>query len=175
MKFRGGVVIYTALVLSVGLSTGAALSQQSPGSEGTKVESRGWIAADHQSEQALQLKRRDIAEIQAQLMVLGFDPKGIDGEMGPGTRQALADWQKSQSIPATGYLDEMQRSQLQMVSLVDYSIWVNIPENKALLERASRPRVTTHRKGWYRDSRGRYCHKILVGTWCQQNRPRSLR
>ncbi len=137
-----------------------------------------WAPTDRASEAALGLKRADIAEIQAQLTAMGHDPKGIDGVMGQGTRKALAVWQESQAMPATGYLDARQRDMLQAASMIDYAIWLGVPENKALLEKAAKPaqaKSRTLRNGWYRDSRGRYCKRILVGAWCQKSRPQSLR
>jgi hypothetical protein len=42
---------------------------------------------------------------QAALTQLGFDPGGIDGVVGAGTRKALRAWQTSRNRPADGYLD----------------------------------------------------------------------
>jgi lytic murein transglycosylase len=41
---------------------------------------------------------------QAALAKLGFNPGNTDGLVGVGTRQALRAWQKTQSLPADGYL-----------------------------------------------------------------------
>ena len=42
---------------------------------------------------------------QACLTYLGFDPKGVDGIMGNGTRAALRAFQASRGLPPTAMLD----------------------------------------------------------------------
>jgi len=42
------------------------------------------------------------------LTALGFGTRGIDGSAGPGTRQALRDWQTSRGIQSTGFLNKPQ-------------------------------------------------------------------
>lgn len=177
MRRQRQALLCGALALCAGLAVHPGMAQQSPAADGAATAApaaKTWVAADRNSEAALHFTRRDIAQIQAQLTALGLDPKGIDGKMGPGTRKALAEWQKSQSIPATGYLTHRQRSQLRLTSLVDYSIWLNDANNKARLERAARPPVRTAPKGWYRNSRGQYCRSLLLGAWCQKKRPHGL-
>jgi hypothetical protein len=50
------------------------------------------------------LARADIVAAQATLSSLGFDPGGVDGQVGEATRRALRAWQKSRGLTADGYL-----------------------------------------------------------------------
>ena len=65
-----------------------------------------------QAEQALNLSRDERRQVQRDLSLLGFDPHGIDGLFGPGTRSALTDWQKKYAHNPTGYLTQAQLGQL---------------------------------------------------------------
>jgi peptidoglycan hydrolase-like protein with peptidoglycan-binding domain len=53
-----------------------------------------------------------VREAQIALRDAGFDPGGIDGVMGPKTRQALREFQASQGLPQTGKLDATTHRQL---------------------------------------------------------------
>lgn len=55
----------------------------------------------------------EVAGVQKRLQNLGFPPGPIDGIMGPKTRSAIAQFQKSQGMEATGQLDEATRQKLQ--------------------------------------------------------------
>jgi peptidoglycan hydrolase-like protein with peptidoglycan-binding domain len=50
-----------------------------------------------------------IAQAQERLKAAGFDPKFIDGVLGPLTKDALRRYQASQGLPTTGALDEATR------------------------------------------------------------------
>jgi len=50
-------------------------------------------ARAERAEQALDLNRNTRREVQRDLSILGFDPRGIDGIFGPGTRAAISAWQ----------------------------------------------------------------------------------
>lgn len=56
------------------------------------------------TEQALGLNSDARRQVQRHLALLGFDPHGIDGVFGPGSRAAIADWQRASGFPSTGYL-----------------------------------------------------------------------
>ncbi len=137
-----------------------------------------WVASDEVSHRELNLDRRAIAEIQARLSVLGFDPNGIDGVMGRGSRAAIFAWQESLDIPKTGFLNVRQLEKLNEVSALALSNWVANTSNRETLERAGRQptRTTTttrrSRNVWYRDRRGMYCKRLVIGSWCQASRPR---
>ncbi|RME16674.1 MAG: peptidoglycan-binding protein [Alphaproteobacteria bacterium] len=55
------------------------------------------------AEAALGLDRETRRLIQRNLSILGYDPRGIDGIFGPGSRAAIAAWQRDHGYPATGY------------------------------------------------------------------------
>lgn len=59
-------------------------------------------------EQALGLTRDERRAIQRDLTILNFDPRGIDGIFGPGTRGAITAWQGANRLTATGYLNRDQ-------------------------------------------------------------------
>ena len=63
-------------------------------------------------ETALDLGREDRRRVQAGLSVLGYDPRGIDGVFGPGTRSAIEAWQREQDLDSTGYLTAEQLARL---------------------------------------------------------------
>ena len=65
------------------------------------------------TEAALDLDRAAQRAIQEGLAAAGFDPGGVDGRFGPGTRAALRDWQRKQGVAATGYLTDSSAAQLQ--------------------------------------------------------------
>ena len=65
-----------------------------------------------QAEAALALDRDRRSAVQRQLAILGFDPRGVDGIFGPGSRAALTAWQKAQGFAATGYLSADQATRL---------------------------------------------------------------
>ena len=45
-----------------------------------------------------------VKEIQLLLMYKGFDPGDVDGNLGPGTRDAIRDFQKSLNLSPSGYV-----------------------------------------------------------------------
>ncbi len=63
-------------------------------------------------EDALGLKRSDKRKIQADLTLLGYNTRGVDGIFGRGTRGAIGAWQKAQHLDPTGYLDAEQLAAL---------------------------------------------------------------
>jgi peptidoglycan hydrolase-like protein with peptidoglycan-binding domain len=56
------------------------------------------------AEAALGLSREARRAVQRDLELLGYDPRGIDGVFGRGTRSAIAAWQRANGAPETGYL-----------------------------------------------------------------------
>lgn len=68
--------------------------------------------ADRLLEAALGLKRNHRRDIQRDLSILGFNPRGIDGLFGPGSRGAISTWQTAGGFSATSYLTREQISQL---------------------------------------------------------------
>jgi peptidoglycan hydrolase-like protein with peptidoglycan-binding domain len=66
------------------------------------------ISKAEQVEQGLNLTRSDRRNVQRDLALLGFDPGGIDGIFGRGTRAAIADWQRDSGVRESGYLNLQQ-------------------------------------------------------------------
>jgi hypothetical protein len=67
------------------------------------VAGRPGLRTPWPSEQPLSITDRRAA--QAALTQLGFNPGGIDGVIGAGSRKALRAWQQARGRPAIGYLD----------------------------------------------------------------------
>lgn len=59
-------------------------------------------------EEALELTRDERRAIQRHLTLLGFNPRGIDGIFGAGTRGAVSGWQGREGLAQTGYLNRDQ-------------------------------------------------------------------
>ena len=59
-------------------------------------------------EAALNLTRDERRAIQRDLTLLGYDPRGIDGVFGGGTRSAISAWQGANRYPATSFLNRDQ-------------------------------------------------------------------
>ncbi|MEZ5716125.1 MAG: peptidoglycan-binding domain-containing protein [Paracoccaceae bacterium] len=66
-----------------------------------------------EAEEALNLGRDARRQVQRNLDLLGFDPRGIDGLFGRGSRAAIAAWQKVAGYPETGFLTRPQQQELQ--------------------------------------------------------------
>ena len=90
--------------------------------------------ATEQSEAALALDKAAVRDIQARLLVLGFDPNGIDGSIGRGTRAAVSAWQVSVGAPATGFLETTQLQKLTAMSQPVLSDWLTSAENQRLYQ-----------------------------------------
>ncbi|MBD3804195.1 MAG: peptidoglycan-binding protein [Thioclava sp.] len=63
-------------------------------------------------EAALNLSRDQRREVQQNLTILDFDPKGVDGIFGPGSRGAITRWQRASGFEPTGYLTRAQLTAL---------------------------------------------------------------
>ncbi|SDJ55704.1 peptidoglycan-binding domain-containing protein [Aliiruegeria lutimaris] len=127
-----------------------------------------WVAASKESQDALELSRREKAELQARLTAMGYDPRGIDGVPGNGTREALSQWQVAAGIPATGYLDQPQMTAFLQQSNPAYEAWLLDDTNKAKVEAAATEKAATKKSSgrakpppgyfWYK---GRLCKKVF--------------
>ncbi len=52
------------------------------------------------------LSRTDKETMQRRLTALGFDTKGVDGQIGPNTRRAIMAWQKAKGLIPDGYMTQ---------------------------------------------------------------------
>lgn len=86
---------------------------------------------DEATEAALQLGSAEVREIQSRLASIDFDPNGVDGQIGPGTRQAIVSWQESMALVGTGFLSAGQLSWLRSYSEDSLLEWLEDPDNKA--------------------------------------------
>jgi peptidoglycan hydrolase-like protein with peptidoglycan-binding domain len=64
------------------------------------------------AEAALNLSERDRKRVQMALTALGYEVPAT-GYFGPITRAMIADWQKEQGLPETGFIDSSQLATLQ--------------------------------------------------------------
>lgn len=171
--------------LDARLSKMPPMSESRSGPSGGSPTHRRWLipgpaslrAADQATESNLHLGRKQIAGIQGRLTALGFDPKGIDGALGPGTRHAISAWQRNESIPATGYLDPAQLARLDTEAVGPYAAWLRDGANGDKIAAFSDLAPDTshfarRKRVWYRKSNGYYCRSVLmVAQWCQAQRP----
>lgn len=70
------------------------------------------------AETALDLSREARRDIQRDLALLGYDPRGIDGIFGHATRAAVKNWQAERRFPATGFVTGNQVSALNAAASV---------------------------------------------------------
>ncbi|MDF1873542.1 peptidoglycan-binding domain-containing protein [Vannielia sp.] len=68
--------------------------------------------SERKAEEALGLSRDDRRQIQRNLTLLNYAPKGIDGIFGPGTRGAIKRFQGKAGFPETSYLTPQQITRL---------------------------------------------------------------
>jgi hypothetical protein len=85
-----------------------------------------------ESEAALGLDPLAVRDLQARLLVLGHDPNGIDGKIGPGTRAAVSAWQVSQGVEPTGYLSAELLGSLKRESQAALDTWLEDEANAKL-------------------------------------------
>ena len=80
--------------------------------------------SDEASELAIGLTANDRVSVQRRLLLAGFNPNGIDGAFGPGTRRAVTAWQTSRGFNATGYLNRDQYGALIAQTETAYANWL---------------------------------------------------
>jgi uncharacterized caspase-like protein len=81
-------------------------------------------STDEASELAIGLTANDRVGIQRRLLLAGFNPNGVDGSFGPGTRRAISAWQTSRSLAVSGYLNRDQYGALIAQTETAYANWV---------------------------------------------------
>ena len=62
-------------------------------------------------------------ELQQRLLLLGHDPKGVDGSIGSNTRVAIKSWQRQASFTESGFLNDGQWRALKDQSDSLYEEW----------------------------------------------------
>ena len=68
---------------------------------------------DRLAEEALALTREQRRNIQRNLSLLDFNPRGIDGIFGPGTRNAITNWQQDGGYAQTSFLTTEQINRIE--------------------------------------------------------------
>ena len=96
-------------------------------------------SAAEAAEVALRLSPVDRQRIQVALTSLGFDTRGIDGAIGPRTREMIQAWQKARSQPVTGFLTAAQQQSL--LSEAAAGLAKHDEEEKRRAEAAARARA----------------------------------
>lgn len=89
------------------------------------------------AEGRLDLSLRERRQIQRRLTLAGFDPKVVDGILGPATRAAIRDWQAASGRLATGHLAGATRAALEAETEALYRAW-QVAERKFADQRSRR-------------------------------------
>ncbi len=108
----------------------------------TSINTPTGVLATLESETALGLTRSERQEIQRRLVLLDYNTRGVDGVFGKGSRAAIGEWQGSNGIPVSGYLDLNQIAKLREMSQEAYLAW------------DSRPKRYTDKNGCLREPNG---------------------
>jgi Putative peptidoglycan binding domain len=66
-------------------------------------------------------------ELQQRLTALGLYSGPIDGDLGPGVRTAIAEWQKRHNLAATGEIGPLQLATLRVESEAPFQQWLAAP------------------------------------------------
>ena len=102
-KWAGAVVIGTLGVLANPAWSHDLNKHANTGENSPVISPR---AEQSQSGEDMNLSSQDIREAQQRLSARGFQPGNVDGIMDNQTREAITDFQQSNSLPVTGTLDE---------------------------------------------------------------------
>ena len=84
------------------------LREAATGTPQTTAPEAGDATSAARTELGLGLERAQRVQIQRDLTALGYDPKGVDGLFGNGTRTAIRAWQRNTGQAATGYMTAAQ-------------------------------------------------------------------
>jgi hypothetical protein len=87
-----------------------------PGQNAPSAETLSAEVGTAETEQALNLNRRDARVLQERLAAQGLYSGPIDGDLGPGSRAAIAQWQQRQGTAPTGFLGPLLLETLQSES-----------------------------------------------------------
>ena len=115
--------------------------------------------ATPETEELVGFDRLAIRDLQARLLVSGFDPNGVDGVLGRGARAALASWQGSVGLAPSGYMSAEQLQFLKSQSQAQLDLWLQDPANA---ERYA-PTVTAAPKKQRKKRRVKVCNRNALG------------
>jgi peptidoglycan hydrolase-like protein with peptidoglycan-binding domain len=73
---------------------------------------------EEQAERSMALTRNDRRRVQEQLSLLGFNPRGIDGLFGPGSRAAIKRFQAQNGLEGDGFVNPKTLKRLRRLSEV---------------------------------------------------------
>ena len=127
------------------------------------------LRAPREAEAALNLSREQRRGIQADLVTLGFDTRGVDGIFGNGTRAAVRSWQSREGARETGYLDADQIALLdRQAARRQAELDIEAERRRAQLEAADRAFWDETGRG--RDAAGlrRYLERFPDGRFAEQ-------
>ena len=101
------------LLRAIILGGGVALLANPVWAEGDKNRSQEARDRSYESKPNVdRLSQTEIERLQQALTERGQEPGGVDGVMGPATRQALAKFQRENDLKPTGSLNEQTAQQL---------------------------------------------------------------
>jgi peptidoglycan hydrolase-like protein with peptidoglycan-binding domain len=121
MKKRHGIAAAVAATLVITSTTASADSNLGAFAVGAAVgalinnqvgKNQRQKRATQQRSSANSYQRQQNREVQSALNGFGFPVGAVDGSLGKRSRAAIANYQSYMGYPATGYLDDFQRSQL---------------------------------------------------------------
>ena len=122
-----------------------------------------------EAETALNLSREQRRGIQADLVTLGFDTRGVDGIFGNGTRAAVRSWQSREGVRETGYLDAGQIATLdRQAARRQAELDIEAERRRAQIE--AEDRAFWEASGRGRDEAGlrRYLERYPDGLYAEQ-------
>jgi uncharacterized caspase-like protein len=89
------------------------------------------VIGSSKTESLIGLDNEGRREINMRLKAIGFDPGTVSGKFGPSSRQAIAKWQTSRQLAATGWLSNAQKIALETQSEEAYQLALSTPSEPA--------------------------------------------
>jgi len=139
-RVLAGVAEVPAPVTQIPVSEPITVVSVEPSESGGSADDNASFADLVDAERAeteMALDRKQRREIQRRLTLIGLDTKGVDGVFGPDTRNAIASWQSTHGLSATGFLDSQQRKILVKETQTAYANWQAKSAKRAHQRRAS--------------------------------------
>ena len=150
------VSAFGALSLAPPPNALAALGTLTPAAPSVSQDTPGFGLTSAETEAGLELDRLAVRDLQARLLVLGFDPNGVDGSLGKGARSALSSWQASIGVDPTGFLNPLQLANLKEISQEQLSAWLQEADNATLYNPPQKARKKKRRV--------RVCKRNAIGV-----------